>query len=186
MLCFWDYFGPNLDIFTTFLELIWAFLDIFEHFLNTFEHLYKHIGTILWHFKHIFWRISQCVILQKSRSFFGQISEASKIEKGPKMVLKLPKMAKKAKKGIRKVQEYRKNDKIGPKVVQWNRRKMAKNDPNFCKRTHRAFMTIYFDTLPRVFQRKFWIFALKFYSSASSWILFNKLPTKFPNSLFTF
>ena len=54
------------------------------------------------------------------------------------MVLNGPKIAKKAKKGIRKVPKYHKNDKIGPKFVQWNCRKMPKNERNFCKRTHRA------------------------------------------------
>ena len=41
------------------------------------------------------------------------------------MVLKGPKRAKKGQKGHRNVQKYHKNDKIGPKFVQWNRRKIA-------------------------------------------------------------
>ena len=57
------------------------------------------------------------------------------------MVLKDPKMAKK---GIRKVQKYHETAKIGPNFALRSRRKMAKNDRNFCKRTHRASFK-YFD-----------------------------------------
>ena len=46
------------------------------------------------------------------------------------MVLEWPK---KAKKGIRKVQKYHKNDKICPNFALRNRRKMPKNDQIFAK-----------------------------------------------------
>ena len=61
---------------------------------------------------------SFCKNLAHFSGNFGALKRVKKVKNGSKM-------AQKGQKGIRKVQKYHKNDKIGPKFVQWNRRKNA-------------------------------------------------------------
>ena len=50
--------------------------------------------------------------------FSGNFRKLKNSEKGQKMVLNGSKRAKKAKKGLRKVQKYQETVKIGPKIAQ--------------------------------------------------------------------
>ena len=56
------------------------------------------------------------------------------------MVLNGLKEPKKAKIGIRKVGNGHETVKKGSNFAFRSRQKMPKNEPNFCKRTHRAFL----------------------------------------------